>query len=101
MASHVKSKQDSWAAGDATGNKTLMSSPFVLSRVSPKWFVIFTFCQGTALIGQGRLCHVFKKRAGRKTACARLRSHGDVTLLKCKDLLLAGTHLMHYGSLLL
>lgn len=77
-----------------------MSSPFVLSRVSPKWFVIFAFCQGTALIGQRRLPSIFNSRAERKMACARLRSHVEVTLLKSKDLLLVGTHLIQYGFLL-
>lgn len=39
-------------------------------------------------------------RVEREMACAGLRRHVEVTLLKCQDLSLAGTHLIHHGFLL-
>lgn len=82
-------------------DKTLMTSPFVPRRVSPKWFTVFAFCQGITLIGQGRLFGTEEETgAQRNVACARLSSHVEVTLLQCKDLRLVGKHLICYRFLL-
>lgn len=68
-------------------DKNLMTSPFVPRRVSPKWLMVLAFCQGIALIGQGRLFSAEEETgAQRKVPCARLSSHVEVTLLQCKDL---------------
>lgn len=70
------------------------------SAVSLEWFVISAFCQGTALIGQGRVCSILSNRGQRKVANARLRRHVEVTLMKCKDFLAVEQQHVHCGFLL-